>query len=228
MTIRVIDTDSAEQILVAHRDRGLILSALNLFMLGFLKNHPSLPKQALFWCDGLMGVMFMKLKGLPIKQMRGVQMLKVILNAHKGSSVNVLGTLNQKGLVELARVDIDVTSNYSLDALDLEKFDASSIVLSSSIAIITLPSPKQELLAVKLAALPANSLVHFYCVGGALNMLSNPELDCPNILQKLGMEFIFRLGTDTRRRILRLLNSAQLALRNIPFLIRQPVEVIEK
>ena len=228
MTIRVIDTDSAEQILVAHRDRGMILSALNLFMLGFLKDHPSLTKHALFWCDGLMGVVFMNLRGVRLKQMRGVQMLKVILNAHKGSSVNVLGTLNQKGAVELDRVNIDVTSNYSLDAFDLEKFDASSIVLNSTIAIITLPSPKQELLAVKLAALPANSLVHFYCIGGALNMLSNPELDCPNILQKLGMEFIFRLGTDTRRRVLRLIDSAQLALRNIPFLIRQPVEVIGK
>lgn len=226
MTINVIDSVSASQILVGRCGRGMILSALNLFMLGFLKDHSSFPKHALFWCDGLMGAMYVRTKGVSIKQLRGVEMLKAILEANKGSNVNVLGSCSENALAQLKDMNLDVSAHFRLDAFDLEIFEADSLVLNSDVVIITLPSPKQELLAMKLAALPSNAAVHFYCIGGALNMLSNPELDCPRVLQKLGLEFLFRLRTDTRRRLRRLLSSASMAFRNISYLRRQSVKVV--
>ncbi len=226
MTIKVIDSVSASQILAGRSGSGMILSALNLFMLGFLKDHSRFPKHTLFWCDGLMGSMYLRAKGVKIEQLRGVEMLKAILEAHKGKNVNVLGSCSENAFTRLKYMNLVVSRHFSLDAFDLESFEAASLVLNSEVVIITLPSPKQELLAMKLAALPSNAAVHFYCIGGALNMLANPEFDCPRVLQKLGFEFLFRLRTDTRRRLRRLLSSASMAFRNISYLRRQCIKVV--
>ena len=45
------------------------------------------------------------------------------------------------------------------------------------------------------------------CVGGAVVMASGDERAVPHFLEKIGLEFIWRLRTDTKRRIKRLLVS---------------------
>lgn len=227
MTIKIISSDNAEQILVNRRGHGMILSALNLFMLGFLKQHRDFPQHAVFWCDGLMGELYILLKGGATKRMRGVEMLKVTLAANKGRSVSILGSCSEEAKAELSARQIHISDHNSLELFNLDIFDCNKITLSSDVVIITLPSPKQELLAIRLASIQANAEVHFYCIGGALNMLANPKLDCPYVLQKLGLEFLFRLRTDTLRRISRLISSLFLALSNARGLLKQNIIVIK-
>jgi len=226
MKIQVLDSQAAVNFILARRESGLVLSALNLFMLGFLRHHPRFPDDAVFWCDGLMGELYMTFKGCATKRIRGVEMLKAVLVANKGRSACVLGSCSDSARKALAQRGVEIAQHYSLDSLNLDSFDFSSITLSSDFVLVTLPSPKQELLALKLARQPANANKHFYCIGGALNMLSNPELDCPRFMQLLGLEFIFRLKTDTVRRIYRLIQSFLGAVRNISSLANYTVIVL--
>jgi hypothetical protein len=228
MTIQVIDSESAVNFIQARGETGVILSALNLFMLGFLRQHPEFPNSAVFWCDGLMGELYMKLKGCSTKRLRGVEMLKAALVGNKGRSACILGSCSDSARKALAQRGIELTQHYTLDSLNLDTFDCSSMSLSSDLVLVTLPSPKQELLSLRLADVPTNSNKHFYCIGGALNMLSHPELDCPRYLQVLGLEFVFRLRTDTARRINRLFQSFFGALRNLRRLARYKVVVINR
>lgn len=228
MIIQVIDSEVAVNFIQARRESGVVLSALNLFMLGFLRQHPKFPNDAVFWCDGLMGALYIKLKGGSTKRLRGVEMLKTALKANKGRSACILGSCSDSAKKALAQHGIELTQHYSLDSFDLDSFDCNSVSLSSDFVLVTLPSPKQELLSLKLAAVPAKSNKHFYCIGGALNMLSHPELDCPRYLQILGLEFVFRLKTDTVRRINRLFHSFFGAVRNIPDLVKYKVVVIHR
>jgi hypothetical protein len=228
LTIQIIDSESAVNFIQARRENGVILSALNLFMLSFLRQHPEFPSNAVFWCDGLMGTLYMRLKGCSTKRLRGVEMLKAALLGNGGRSACILGSCSDSAKKALAQRGIELTQHYSLDSFDLDSFDYSSVSLSSDFVLVTLPSPKQELLSLKLAALPNNSNQNFYCVGGALNMLSHPDLDCPRCLQVLGLEFVFRLKTDTVRRINRLFQSFFGAARNIPDLVKYKVVVIDR
>jgi UDP-N-acetyl-D-mannosaminuronic acid transferase (WecB/TagA/CpsF family) len=228
MTIQIIDSEGAVNFIQARRETGVVLSALNLFMLGFLRKHPEFPNNAVFWCDGLMGALYMRLKGGSTKRLRGVEMLKAALAANKGRSACILGSCSDSAKKSLAQHGVVVAQHYSLDSLNLDNFDFSSMSLSSDFVLVTLPSPKQELLSLKLADVPTNSNKHFYCIGGALNMLSHPELDCPKYLQVLGLEFVFRLRTDTARRINRLFQSFFGAVRNVRGLASYKVVVINR
>ena len=227
MTINVINSDNAKNIIRTRRETGMILSALNLFMLGFLKQHPDFPRSAVFWCDGLMGVLYIRLKGGgSVKRLRGVDMLKVALAANEGRCVSILGSCSGAAKAIFTAHQIQINDHYSLESFNLGDLDCGKIALSTKVAIITLPSPMQELLALRLASIQSNSNIHFYCIGGALNMLTNPELDCPKVLQKCGLEFLFRLRTDTLRRFRRILSSFFLVLSNGAGLLKQNITVI--
>jgi UDP-N-acetyl-D-mannosaminuronic acid transferase (WecB/TagA/CpsF family) len=68
--------------------------------------------------------------------------------------------------------------------------------------ILTLPTPKQEQFAY-LASLN-NKYYKIICIGGAISMASGDEKMIPKFLDVSGLEFIWRLRTDTRRRVFRL------------------------
>lgn len=76
--------------------------------------------------------------------------------------------------------------------------------IDENIIVINIPSPKQEILAIKLLNKYPES--NIYCTGGALNMLIGNEEIIPTILYKLGFEWLWRLKTDTKRRAIRLKN----------------------
>jgi UDP-N-acetyl-D-mannosaminuronic acid transferase (WecB/TagA/CpsF family) len=52
-----------------------------------------------------------------------------------------------------------------------------------------------------------NEFYKIFCIGGAINMASGLEKSVPDFLEKLNLEFIWRLRTDTSRRLRRLIVS---------------------
>ena len=78
---------------------------------------------------------------------------------------------------------------------DINSIDKNSLIL------LTLPTPKQELLA-QMIKLKFNC-GKIICIGGGLSIASGHEKKCPVILEKIGLEFIWRLKSETRRRTLR-------------------------
>ena len=226
MTINVLDTSSASDLIRARRGTGMIMSALNLFMLGFLRDEPSFTNEAVYWCDGLMAKRYIRAKGIHIDRIHGVELLRKLLPTYAGENIHVLGSIDPQAEALLRVHRINVVGNDQLSAFDIDKFRAEDTRLESDLVFILLPSPKQEMLARRLAADPRYGKCHFYCFGGALEMLANPGLYCPPILQRLGLEFLFRLKTDTRRRTKRLVHSALSAAGNFGFLRREEVRLI--
>ena len=66
-----------------------------------------------------------------------------------------------------------------------------------------MPTPKQEQLAYHLAR--NNKYYKIICIGASIGMLSGEEKIVPKILYNY--EFLWRLRFDTRRRLVRLINS---------------------
>ena len=69
-----------------------------------------------------------------------------------------------------------------------------------------MPTPKQELLALKLAN--NNKNYKIICIGGSLNIISGKEKVTPNLMYKYNLEFLWRLRFDSYRRIRRLLYTS--------------------
>ena len=93
----------------------------------------------------------------------------------------------------LNKRNISVVRNIPL--LKYRFVDLIKITLESEIeVIITLPSPIQEETAFFLHKKYPN--LNFFCIGGALKMLSYPELNAPKIVRKLNIEWLYRFKTD--------------------------------
>ena len=79
------------------------------------------------------------------------------------------------------------------------KFEETDLIL------ITLPTPKQELLSEKIREYSAHFKI--LCVGGAVTMASGEERPIPKFFENNDLEFLWRLKDDTRRRFYRLFVS---------------------
>ncbi len=76
------------------------------------------------------------------------------------------------------------------------------VFTNKDLIICTLPTPKQE----QLAELIIKNSKYFkiICLGGAIAIASGAEKKVPEIFDKLNLEFLWRLKTETRRRFFRL------------------------
>jgi UDP-N-acetyl-D-mannosaminuronic acid transferase (WecB/TagA/CpsF family) len=72
---------------------------------------------------------------------------------------------------------------------------------TTDLIFITLPTPKQELIAIELAKRLHNYKI--ICIGGSIAIFSGEEKEVPKIFNNF--EFIWRLQYETLRRIQRLL-----------------------
>ncbi len=197
--MKVVSRDNFKHFISSRKDRGLILCALNLFMLGYIKRHSHLIGSAVFWCDGIMGSIFCYVHGKYLNKYRGVSVVKDLVLAHRDSSVSILGSADPLIKSYFFTNRVEVREHIQLENFEISKFDILSLNLDAKYVFITLPSPKQEELAFALSEVYPRH--HFYCIGGALNMLSNPLLDCPYIYSVFGFVFLYRLRSDFRRRI---------------------------
>ena len=75
----------------------------------------------------------------------------------------------------------------------------------NDLIILTLPTPKQEQFAELIST--NNNYYKVLCVGGAISMASGDEKPIPEFWDNLGLEFAWRLRTDTYRRVVRLIQS---------------------
>ena len=78
--------------------------------------------------------------------------------------------------------------------------------LDSDLIFLTLPTPKQEELANLI--IKNNNFFKIICIGGAINIASGIEKPVPTVIEKMNFEFLWRLRTDTLRRIRRLVVSS--------------------
>jgi len=91
------------------------------------------------------------------------------------------------------------------DGDELIKFLPKNFI-KNELIILTLPTPKQEIIAEHIAR--NNLKFKIICAGASIAMLSGEEKIVPKFLEYLGLEFLWRLRIETRRRLTRLFQTA--------------------
>jgi len=194
-------------------DKNFILSGLNLAFLAFYSSKDIIVNENYFlWPDG-----FFKKKLFPqkIKKIPGRDFLNQInLDNKIIKRIIILGNLDHLGKLYLSKK----FKNFSIVHVplpfgELEDFIKYIPILESSdLCILSLPTPKQEILANYIRKTQTNFKI--ICIGGAINMLSGSEKPLPEIFNKIFFaEAIWRLQFDTIRRIKRLIISSLLYIK---------------
>ena len=189
-------------------NKNFSLSGLNLAYLGYsIKRTIHRNKDTYLWPDGIFFKRFFssdEMKKIPGRKI--VSDLKIPSNIKKiyvfgnldNSSATYLETIYKKKIINIA-LPFDEVDN-------LYKKYCNMKFLDTDLIFLTLPTPKQEQFASLIMA--NNKFYKIICIGGAVNMASGFEKIVPPIIEKFNLEFLWRLRTDSLRRLKRLMISA--------------------
>jgi glycosyltransferase involved in cell wall biosynthesis len=183
--------------------KNFILSALNLAFLGsFFKGDIFYSNNLFCWPDGIFALKYDN----NIKKIPGRDLLRYIKLDKKISRILVLGNLDVKGkkfLIDNFKIKVKHKllpyGNSDLIMKSLKNIK----IYRNDLIFITIPTPKQEMVAIKLSKLLKNYKI--ICIGGSIAIASGSEKPVPDFL--INYEYIWRLRYETRRRIKRLLST---------------------
>jgi glycosyltransferase len=195
------------------KSKNFILCGLNLAYLGFFKKI-SYNNNIYLWKDGYFSKKFCK----NYKKNPGRDFIKNILNEKKLSKITIIGNLNEKEKNFLEKINKDILINFiKLPYFNkLEEIKDQIKLHNNDLIIITIPTPKQELLANYISYTKKNYKI--ICIGGGLAMASGSEKMVPYILCKINLEFLWRLvSSDFFRRIFRLFYTLLIFYKNFIF-----------
>jgi len=187
------------------RKEGFILSGLNLAFIGFI-NEIKPNRSFRLWPDGIFNKFFTK----NLDKIAGRKILDKI-EFWCDKEIIIVGNLNREALIFFKKKKIKIKKYIQLPFGNIELLKKEvgkhsfENLNKNCIVIMTIPTPKQEILAKEI--FKQNSNLNILCLGGALNIASGYEKPVPYFLENLGLEFFWRLRTDPIRRTLRLFKS---------------------
>jgi N-acetylglucosaminyldiphosphoundecaprenol N-acetyl-beta-D-mannosaminyltransferase len=183
----------------------MIYVALNLFF--YVEVWPRIKAREeviTLWPDGIGSNLYR----LGLKKLPGRDLLSKLIEEHQYNKLPILFLGGNKK--KLGQKLSSITENYEIIELP---FGTVSEIWENikdcqfsryGMIIVSLPAPKQEELALKIESM--NTGIDIYCLGGAITMFCGEEKACPDLISKLGMEFIWRIHKDPKRRLIRLRN----------------------
>lgn len=181
--------------------KNFIISALNLAFLAYASNNTvKYNKNYLLWPDGIFGKIILR-----TRKLSGSKLIKKLNLQSSIKHIFVLGNLDiiekkflkkkyKKKIFHIGLINGDIKK--IIKNID-HTFDEENLY------IITLPTPKQEQLAEYISTKIKNFKV--ICIGGGLSIAVNKIAPCPEIVSQVGLEWLWRLRTDTKRRLFRLI-----------------------
>jgi N-acetylglucosaminyldiphosphoundecaprenol N-acetyl-beta-D-mannosaminyltransferase len=117
--------------------------------------------------------------------------------------IGIIGsTLDDIKIIE-SKFDVTIVAHYNppmgFDKIESEMSKCVSICKDANLDIIFLAvgSPRQEVLAAKMKKNKVKGC--YLCIGASLLFLSGSELRAPKLVQKLSLEWLFRLCTNPKR-----------------------------
>ena len=184
--------------------KNFILSGLNLSFLGhYISKEVRIIKNLYHWPDGLFKFILFKKEHIKIPGREFVNNLNIpkeIKNLH------VLGELSTKSKDYLSKKFGKPIIHTPLPFGNIDEIKSKiPFIGENDICFLTLPTPKQEQIAEHISKKQVKYKI--FCIGGAINMITGEEPACPKILESYGLETIWRLRTDTKRRTKRLLKT---------------------
>jgi len=183
-------------------NKNFILSGMNLAFLGYyskgdIKNYPDL----IHWPDGF----FSKLYGKNIKKIPGREILRKLKLNKSIKKIIVYGNISKKGKLYLNHRFKLPIAQINLPFANISKILKKVDIKTSKkeLILITLPTPKQEIIAEKISKLNKNYRI--ICIGASINIACGEEKQVPLLLKNF--EFIWRLRYETKRRFKRLIET---------------------
>lgn len=185
-------------------NNNFIISGLNLAFLAFFYRKDIIVNDDFYlWPDGYFKKKFFSRY---IKKKPGrILFSELNLDQSIFKRIIVLGNLDSKGRKYLEnKFKIFNLLHIALPFGNIDIFRSYIPILEpTDFVIITLPTPKQELLANYIRSTQKNYKI--ICIGGAINMLSGSEKPVPDLLGKFIFgEAVWRLQFDFVRRLKRL------------------------
>jgi hypothetical protein len=186
--------------------KKFVLSGINLAFLAYLyKKKIKLYDGLIGWPDGI----FSKKIDPSLKKIPGRDLIKNLILPKFIKRIHVIGNMTNKNFNFLKKK----FANRIIENTKLPYGSMTKILLATKkikikineLYLITLPTPKQELIAEQL--IKSKNKYNIICIGGGLNIASGDEVAIPKNLEKLGLEFVWRLRVDTVRRIFRLIET---------------------
>ena len=181
---------------------NFILSGLNLAFLGYyFKGDIKYNNKIIHWPDGLFAkTIFDRIDKIP-----GRNLINNMVLPNNIRKIIVLGNLsnfNKNYLKKKFHLEIEHIPLPYGNFQEIKK-DLNLSFKEDSIIFLTIPTPKQEQLAIEIAKL--NKFYRIVCIGASISIASGQEKVVPKKLENF--EFLWRLRTDPLRRILRLIES---------------------
>ena len=185
-----------------NQKKNFILSAMNLAFLGsYSRGDIKKSKYLINWPDGIFSSFIEK----KVKKIPGRDILKYIQIYNGIKKIVVLGNLSLMGRNYLKK-----KFNLPIVHRNLPFGDTKFIIKNlnmnlkkDELIMITLPTPKQEIIAYHLA--DKNKHFKIMCIGGSVAIACGEEKQVPISISNF--EFLWRLRYDTTRRLIRLLTT---------------------
>ena len=187
------------------KNKSFILSAFNMAYLAFVHDKIKARKENIYlWPDGITSQIF-----LNKKKIAGRKILKRLKNDKSFQNVYLISKKDNKNFnyikKKFPKKNIYlVNAPYGSTNSIIRKINNKILkIKNKSLTIIAIPTPKQEIIAAYISNIHKNYKI--ICVGGALDFESK-QLKISSFVEKY-FESLWRLKTDTIRRIKRLLLS---------------------
>ena len=187
-------------------ENSFILSALNMASLSNMNLFYLNNKETIFWLDGYCAKYLIKnYKKKPgrmiINEFELPQFIKKIYLCGNESlaQINYLEKkFNKK--INFVKVPffkkLEDIKNYKIDIDDI------------SLVVINISTPKQEVLANQILKNNIGKKIFILCLGGGVSMVCGEEKVVPERIEKMNLEWLWRLRTNTFFRLKRLLSTS--------------------
>jgi hypothetical protein len=172
------------------------------FLGSYASNKFKKKKYLVNWPDGIYS---RKISNLNIK-IPGREILKKLKIPKTIKKITVMGKLSNNSYNFLVKLFNKKIINIKLPYGNIDSIINSTRnykISNHELIFITIPTPKQEMLANFLAK--KNKHFKIICIGGSIGIASGDEKEVPKILYRF--EFIWRLRFETLRRITRILTN---------------------
>ena len=186
-------------------NKNFVLSGLNLAFLGYWSAKKiNLYKNLFHWPDGLFkNIIFSK----DIKKIPGRTLVKQMKINKNIKNIIIAGNCS-----ETSKKYLDVKfKNFRKTYITLPYDNAENLaefipeMKNDELMFLTIPTPKQEQVAEILVSRFKNYKV--ICIGAGIEMASGNEKPVPEYFENYGLEAIYRLKSDTFRRVKRLIET---------------------
>lgn len=187
-------------------ENSFIFVALNMASLSYMNLLYDNYKNIIFWIDGVCAKFIIK----NFIKTAGRKVIDKITLPEKIQNVYLFGNKSDKQVnyieKKLNRKIELIELPYFKNLYETSKYNFN--LENNSLVLINIATPKQEIIAKNLFKFNFTKNIFIFCLGGGIAMASGEEEVVPEKIEKLNLEWLWRLKTDTFFRLKRLLRTS--------------------